>query len=336
MNYFRTIEKRLARLVSTDTSLTSANELPLANYLMDELKTTHIKATVFEPEKNRGNFYAQIDGNRPEKVVVHTHLDTERELKGSPCELVQKGNLYFGRGTLDCKGLIAVWTQVIMDLYQQFGKPEFTIAFAAVADEENEGRFGTDWLMNHTACFDNTFLAICEGGGYAVPAKDKIYFTIQTGEIEKPIRGREELIPEKVIEAAMQRGFYNQNTLDYFMDVANFKNSRSVVRESFYEGIWNYIKERRATKVIEKYMPVFGKTLKEFNKGYEILPIISPGYSDNRYFRKKGIDTIGFFPLHPDNYLGGIHGKYECITANSIKFSYHYCKKLLGRIAYNN
>ncbi len=338
MDYYSAIIKRLERLVAMDTTISAANELLAAYFLKAEFKQNNIDGKIFEPRRNRGSFYAQLDGKNPRKILLLTHLDTEEFKKGSPGRLVKKKDIYFGRGTLDCKGLIAVWSQVIFDLYRQFGKPEYTLAFAAAADEECNGRYGTEWLMEHTECFDDVKLVIGEGGGYAVHYKDRTYFTFQTGELEDKIQGTAQdnfpVVPERVIRHGIQKGYYNEKTLDYFLDWGNPQSGRCVSRESFYEGIESYIGNKKRTEVLEKYAPVFEETLQEFDPDYELLPVISPGYSDNRFFRRQGIDTIGFFPIEPGNYLGGIHGEYECITETAIEFAYGYCKKLLKKIIY--
>lgn len=338
MDFYNSILIHLNHLISLDTTVNSENELPAAIYIKTVMDQHKIPAEIFTPIANRGNIYVQIDGIDSQKILVHTHLDTADFMKGSTNKLIKKDNLFFGRGTLDCKGLIAVWMQVIIDLYSELGKPHKTLAFVAVADEESTGNYGTKWLMEHTDCFQDVLLVIGEGGGYSVEAEDKIYFTFQTGEIEDNYNETASSISnkqrEQIVKNAIKKNYYNQNTLEYFQEDSNFENKRCISRESFYLGVQDLIDTIPESNILGNYYAIFEKTLQEFNQDYMLLPVISPGYSDNRFFRRKGIDTIGFFPLDPLNYIGGIHGQYECISKDSIFFSYHYFKNLLKKLIY--
>ena len=62
------------------------------------------------------------------------------------------------------------------------------------------------------------------------------------------------------------------------------------------------------------------------------MPCITPGYSDNREFRKAGVPVIGFFPLDIRNSLRGIHGVNEYITEASLALAYRVMTGILSRL----
>ena len=64
-----------------------------------------------------------------------------------------------------------------------------------------------------------------------------------------------------------------------------------------------------------------------------LLPFVTPGYSDNRFFRNKGILTLGFFPLDAKNSIAGIHGPGEYINRNSLRLALDILPKAVKRFA---
>jgi hypothetical protein len=52
------------------------------------------------------------------------------------------------------------------------------------------------------------------------------------------------------------------------------------------------------------------------------LPIITPGISDNHFFRERGIPTLGFFPLSERTVVSGMHGANEHIDLEDLKSAF--------------
>jgi hypothetical protein len=87
-------------------------------------------------------------------------------------------------------------------------------------------------------------------------------------------------------------------------------------------------------KDLTNYLEIIQAQLTKINSKYSILPLVTPGFSDNRYFRLKGIDTIGFFPLDVNNRISGIHGINEYITKESIELTFEILYHLVKNIAF--
>ena len=84
----------------------------------------------------------------------------------------------------------------------------------------------------------------------------------------------------------------------------------------------------------KKLFNIIENKLNNINKKYKLLPIITPGYSDNRFFRQRGIATIGFFPLDIKNNISGIHGNNEYTSFKSLILSYNILLQTLKTLLY--
>ena len=86
----------------------------------------------------------------------------------------------------------------------------------------------------------------------------------------------------------------------------------------------------------KKLFNIIENKLNNINKKYKLLPIITPGYSDNRFFRYRKIPTLGFFPLDTRNNISGIHGNNEYISFKSLKLSYDILSKVVDFLSNYN
>ena len=131
---------------------------------------------------------------------------------------------------------------------------------------------------------------------------------------------------DEIFNKAIKMGYYNQNTLEFY-NKRHLQTKRKIPYRYFYENV---------DILLSKSYPfnhefIFNLIEKELT-GYKLLPVITPGYSDNRLFREKGIPTLGFFPLDIKNNISGIHGANEYISFKSLKFSYEVLSKIIYHI----
>ncbi|HBH13190.1 MAG TPA: hypothetical protein DDX29_08760 [Clostridiales bacterium] len=288
----------------------------------------------------------------------------------SPLEATSICDCIFGRGAIDCKGLAAVWMGVLDRIIQEEIVPQKTIKFFAVCDEESGGEKGLRWLIDNTNHFENINLVLSEGGGFPVQSDEKTYFTVQTGEreritIKKSYNKKNilENLNQVAIEEGIEAKAFNLDTKDYLTHVKsenNLKKKRKIDTENFYNFMFDYhednifiykmpftgmkdiVKEEYIiehmqtgpVKDLSCYLDIIQKKLLKIDDGYRILPFVTPGFSDNRYFRLQGIDTIGFFPLDINNHVSGVHGINEYITKESIELSVEILYHLIKSIAF--
>lgn len=295
------IRNTLIDLIGIDTRCGVAPELPAAQYLQTRLAGFGITCTIYEPTPGRGSMVAVIPGAETNGIVLHAHLDTaDFDVNGwnyPPLPATIERDRIYGRGALDCKGLCAVWAGICKYFAEHKIKPQKTIIFAATADEESGGFWGTKWLCENTSLFEQTSLVIGEGGGFAVQADEKTYFTIQTGE-------------------ATQAGYYNQDTMAY-LRAARF-GKRRIDPAAFAPTAVENEENSQMAEIITQIQQV----LRRLGRNEILLPFSTPGYSDNRFFREMGLPTLGFFPMGLENSSAGIHGADEYVTRCSLKMAF--------------
>ena len=340
----QTIVYYLCNLINIDTTINSNNEIEGILYIkevfdkFDYLLDTHTAV-------------ATIKGKSDDAIILHSHIDTANYNAENwlfpPYKATLINNCIVGRGTLDCKGLIAIWMDIMKYFYLNNcnGKElKNTLIFICSCDEEGDGKYGTDWLLNNTPVSNNIKLVFGEGGGYPIPLGEDIYFTIQTEEVyinkNSKIKNTSTNYTEnkinEIFNKAIKLGYYNQNTLNFYNN-RHIQNKRKIAQECFYENI-DIILENKEVDILcdynKKIFTIIENKLNNINPKYKLLPIITPGYSDNRFFRQRGIPTIGFFPLDIKNNISGIHGNNEYISFKSLTLSHDVLLQTLKTLLY--
>lgn len=322
----------LSNLININTTIDSNNETEGVLYIKKVFDEIGIENKVYEPVLNKGNLYAVIKGESQQSILLHSHIDTanysEQNWLFPPDKATIFNNCVVGRGTLDCKGLTAIWMAIMRNIYLSDKKPKNTIIFLCTCDEESGGKYGTKWVINNTNILDNVKLVFGEGGGYPIQLDNNIYFTIQTGEIymdSEETNYTQDKIDE-IFNKAIKMGYYNQNTLEFY-NKRHLQTKRKIPDRYFYENVDILLNKSHTFN----HEHIFNLIQKELS-GYKLLPVITPGYSDNRLFREKGIPTLGFFPLDIKNNISGIHGANEYISFKSLKLSYEILTKTISHI----
>ena len=347
----QTIVYYLCNLINIDTTINSNNEIEGILYIKEVFDKIGIENKVYEPVSGKGNIIATIKGKSDDAIILHSHIDTANYNAENwlfpPYKATLINNCIVGRGTLDCKGLIAIWMDIMKYFYLNNcnGKElKNTLIFICSCDEEGDGKYGTDWLLNNTPVSNNIKLVFGEGGGYPIPLGEDIYFTIQTEEVyinkNIKIKNTSTNYTENKINAifnkAIEIGYYNQNTLNFYNN-RQLQNKRKIAQECFYENI-DIILENKEVDILcdynKKIFTIIENKLNNINPKYKLLPIITPGYSDNRFFRQRGIPTIGFFPLDIKNNISGIHGNNEYISFKSLTLSHDVLLQTLKTLLY--
>lgn len=312
----------LRHLIDIDTRMGARGETRAARYLSTQLSSHQISNRLVEPLSGQGSITARIPGTRADCLLLLCHLDTAdydaSQWRIPPDRATVTPRYIGGRGALDCKGLTAIWLAILEEIVRTGQTPRRTILFAATADEENGGENGLQYLTECTDLLDRTTLVLSEGGGYPVPLDGQTLFTLQTGEVIEPARTPP---PEReeILQQGLQLRYYSERTLTYARRAPEITDGRRIAPEAFAEDAWPRISAPGPDHAgYPRLYRMVDRILQKQNPSYACLPFITPGYSDNRYFRQAGIDTLGFFPLAPDNPISGIHGVDECLTMASL------------------
>lgn len=303
--------------------------------------------------------YKARSGDQQSCLVLHCHLDTAgakpEAWRVDPFSAAEVKERVFGRGTIDCKGLAAIWIALMVDFARAKEVFPFDLLLVASSDEESGGE-GVSRLVSETSEFRGAFLVIGEGGGIPLRSGGLRFYTLQTGEMEHSLLERScGLKPRPLGLFGISRGLacraLTLETLWYSLRarVGMRDPKRSLVpgplaREWVDDVSWAKSPLFAGGKApvemgrcLTRIPSGFAKgsrlglrsarrALRRFDRKARILPLITVGYSDNRHFRQAGIPVMGFFPLAEGNSIAGCHGNNEYISHASLRFAENVLK----------
>jgi len=156
----------------------SGNETRSADLLAGYFEGSGVDVERYEPAPGRTSLVARIEGSRPEApgLLLMGHTDVvpanadrwQRDPFGG--ELVD-GEVW-GRGAVDMLNLTASMAVATRRLAASGFRPEGTLVFLAVADEEALGTWGAEHLAHHERDAIAADYVITESGGIPVPGGD--------------------------------------------------------------------------------------------------------------------------------------------------------------------
>lgn len=167
----------------------SAGEREAAEFVAAHLDAVGVEPTVLESAPRRGNVLARVPGTEPDlpALLVQAHLDVvpadAAEWSVPPFAGVERDGFLWGRGAVDMKDMIAMVLAVLGGWSREGRRPRRDIVLAFVADEEDRGEYGAQWLVEHHAdFFTGCTTAISESGGYSYPVGEHRIYPIGTAE----------------------------------------------------------------------------------------------------------------------------------------------------------
>lgn len=182
-----------ARLIRFDTSNfgggDARGERAAAEHVAALLDDAGIKPTVWERTPNRTNVLARISGRHAElpALLVQAHLDVVPADPAGwtvpPFAGEIRDGYVWGRGATDMKDMVATVLTVVGEWARTGRRPVRDIVLAFVADEEDVGADGAQWLVaEHAAEFDGCAAAISESGGFTHHVGDVRLYPVATAE----------------------------------------------------------------------------------------------------------------------------------------------------------
>jgi acetylornithine deacetylase/succinyl-diaminopimelate desuccinylase-like protein len=177
----------LTELIRIDTSNPPGKEAKAAEFLAHELERDGLDCEVLESEPERGNLITRIEGSgEGPSLLLLSHLDVvpakAEEWSVPPFSGLIKDGYIWGRGALDCKGLVTAEAMVMKLVKREGVRLRGDLIFAATADEEMGGRRGVGWLVERHLPKIKADYVINEGGGFSIPMGERHIFTVQTAE----------------------------------------------------------------------------------------------------------------------------------------------------------
>ncbi len=333
----------LITLIDFNTTALGTDAERCVSFICETLTARGVSVRTYTTAGNKRKAHhllAEVPGDSPDAVMLHAHMDTAdygitAEWLFPADRASVRQSCICGRGAIDCKGPLAVWMKLLADAADGRRRP-YTLMLLVSDLEEEGGQDGLGMLLDqHTEILPSTKLVIGEGGGYPFPFQNHLYYSFQTGERDDSEESSSAYPDWKSVSAILsmgvEKGYYSDDILTYARQAASLSGRRMDVRP-LYEGMEMYFKSAPKSDVYKRYGQCFEAALREKISNARLMPCISPGYSDNRWFREKGIPVIGFFPLDSKNSLSGIHGANEYISEASLRLAYSVMTRVLEKL----
>ena len=177
-------ERMLSDLIRLNTVNPPGNEIKVARYLQEIFTAAGAAHEIIESEKGRANFIARL-GSGTKKLLYLSHADVVPAGEGweyAPFSGEIAKGMVWGRGALDCKGLIAAQAHAFLRLAQEASALNGTLIFAATADEERGGAHGVQFLLNNCPEKIQADFVVNEGGEGPRTINGQLVYFVQVGE----------------------------------------------------------------------------------------------------------------------------------------------------------
>jgi acetylornithine deacetylase/succinyl-diaminopimelate desuccinylase-like protein len=171
----------VSRLIQFDTTNTgdpdtTNGEAECAQWVAAQLEEVGYQTEYVESgAPGRGNVFVRLAGADSSRgaLLVHGHLDVVPALAADwsvhPFSGAIEDGYVWGRGAVDMKDMLGMMLVVARHFRRAGIVPPRDLVFAFVADEENGGKLGAQWLVdNRPDLFDGVTEAIGEVGGFSL------------------------------------------------------------------------------------------------------------------------------------------------------------------------
>ena len=159
----------LEQLIRINTSNPPGNEVQVDRFLAAKLKPLGFETEIIPtPEAGKAHFLARLKGNGSKKpILLAAHADVvgvERsQWSVDPFAGIEKDGYVYGRGALDNKGSLAVFTEALIELAKNKVPLDRDIILLSEADEES-GKYNTEWLAENYFDKIDCAASLNEGG----------------------------------------------------------------------------------------------------------------------------------------------------------------------------
>ena len=163
------------------------NEKPAAEYLADVLRQEGLDPLVLESAGNRANIVCRLSGagGKP-PLLLNGHLDVvpvePDKWSCDPFGAIERDGCIYGRGAVDMKNMVAMSLMCLI-LLNRAGVPlERDLIFCGVADEENGGEYGAQFMVHEHPDKVRAEYSISEIGGFPLEIGGNRFYPIQVAQ----------------------------------------------------------------------------------------------------------------------------------------------------------
>ncbi|ORI22535.1 M20/M25/M40 family metallo-hydrolase [Rhodococcus sp. 1168] len=190
----------VSALIRFDTSNTgeletTKGEKECAEWVAQKLHEVGYKTEYVESgAPGRGNVFATLPGSDPSRgtLLIHGHLDVvpaePADWSVHPFSGAVEDGYVWGRGAIDMKDMVGMALALARQFKSNGTVPPRNILFAFLADEENGGKYGSQWLVEHRPdLFEGVTEAVGEVGGFSLTVArpdgtEKRLYMVETAE----------------------------------------------------------------------------------------------------------------------------------------------------------
>nr|WP_296767184.1 M20/M25/M40 family metallo-hydrolase [Rhodococcus sp. (in: high G+C Gram-positive bacteria)] len=190
----------VSALIRFDTSNTGELETTKGEKECAEWVAQMLQEVGYETEyvesgaPGRGNVFATLAGADPQRgtLLIHGHLDVvpaePADWSVHPFSGAVEDGYVWGRGAIDMKDMVGMALALARQFKSNGTVPPRNIMFAFLADEENGGRWGSQWLVeNRPDLFEGVTEAVGEVGGFSLTVArpdgtEKRLYMVETAE----------------------------------------------------------------------------------------------------------------------------------------------------------
>lgn len=176
----------LRQLIQLDTTNPPGRESMAAEFLADTLAADHIPCRLLEATAGRANLVARLTGSGQQApLLLLGHTDVVYADAGlwrfPPFSGALAEGYVWGRGALDMKGLL-IMQIMALKLAKRMDLPlARDLILLATADEEDTGRYGAGWVVDHHWDLVQAESVFSEGG-VGVEMNGRVVFLLATAE----------------------------------------------------------------------------------------------------------------------------------------------------------
>ncbi len=170
----------LSKYIQINTTNPPGNEIEAARMLREKFLTDGIPATTWEPQPGRGIVAARLRGigKHTKSIILLSHMDVVpanlKEWEVAPFSGAVKGGEIWGRGSIDDKGPGVIELMAMLAIKRAGILLDRDVLFVATGDEEEGGKNGAGWFVDHESnVFSDAGYLINEGGGIRTLSDNK-------------------------------------------------------------------------------------------------------------------------------------------------------------------
>ncbi|MFZ2059524.1 MAG: M20/M25/M40 family metallo-hydrolase [Candidatus Binatus sp.] len=170
----------LSKYIQINTTNPPGNELEAARMLKEKFLTDGVPATTWEPQHGRGIVAARLRGigKHNKSIILLSHMDVvpanPKEWQVPPFSGLVKNGEIWGRGAIDDKGPGVIELMAMLAIKRAGILLNRDVLFIATGDEEEGGKNGAGWFVDHEASvFSDAGYLLNEGGGIHPLADNK-------------------------------------------------------------------------------------------------------------------------------------------------------------------